>query len=813
MSIKKLKETLVRKDLQTWKEEGKQHQLGWGPKGTRAKMCLERARFLTESYKKTEGHPEVLRAAKALKHILENMTIYIRDGECVVGNFASDISSMSIQPELSTEWLEREVEGQWSYLLDEDGHKEFKEIMDYWRDKCIDAKVQALLPDELKKWITYKGSGGVVSADEYQVDRAWPQIDYEKAFRIGLAGIIKEAEERLSHIQGDLSSGGTDTAGWVEQNHFLKALILSCRAVISFANRFATLAEELAEKEEEQDKKKELLEIAGNCRQVPEHPPSSLHQAMQAWWFLFLVTHLIESTGHGSPCRFDQIMYPFYKKDKAEGKVTREKAQELVEYIFMKNEEIGQITLPSIHVTNSGSFLSLTFTIGGTDKSGKDASNEFSFIILDACMSFQSAMTDIALRYHPRINHDLVLKALDCIRTGVGYPAFFNDATIVPWLLDRGVPLDLARTYQIPACVTVGLPGKNCNSRIVNGCFVAMAKCLELALNEGKDFRSERQLGCVTPDPLIFTSVEDVMDAYLKQLNYAIDKVAKINNVAQELYRLYAPRPFTSALIDGCIEKGMDCTAWTEYPYHHMIVAGPVNVADSLAAMKKLVFEEEVISMRELIQALKDNFEGHEEMRQKLINDAPKYGNDQDDADLLLREVMHRSQEEAEKFTDLWGHPWTLDSSIAGGYYAAGRATWALPDGKKEGRVDTYADGTLSPAAGRDKKGPTAVINSMSKIDPPFSVLCNQKFMPQFLEGENKEMFASYIKSWAEMGNWHIQFNVVEKEILYSAQKEPEKHSDLVVRVAGYSAYFVDLPRELQEDIIARTPQSFSCGG
>ena len=804
-----LRYNIVRKDFQTWKEPGQKHKLRWGPPGTEVRICLERARLLTESYKITEGQPEVIRRAKALAHILENMSIYIKDGERIVGNFACTPSHLPIMPEIAVDWLEERVREEWDDLLDEAGHSEFKQIIDYWRERCIDYKVKAILPEPIKRWITYDGSGGVVSADEYQMDRAWVPLNYEKVLRLGLEGIIEQAEQRLNQLRSDVPAEGTRVGEWVEQVNFLEAVLISCHAAIKFTHRFVTLAQEKAEGEQDAVRKRGLLEIAENCERVPKYPAVTLHQALQSWWFVYLISRLIETTTHGTPCRFDQLMNPYYRKDREESRLSREEAQELVEHLWVKIEEIGQIAVRSFHVIGSGVTVYTTFTLGGVDENGQDATNDFSLIMVDASIALQTCQTNLALRYHPKISYELVLKAIDCIRTGIGYPAIFNDRVIIDWLVNRGVPFKLARNYCIPACVAIALPGKNVQNRIVNACLINLAKCFELALNEGRDIHSNKQLGYSTPDPLSFTSIEDIMDAYLKQVNFAVNKVVNIANVALEIYSRYGQLPFSSALIDGSIEKGKDITAWAEYPYHHMIIAGAVNIADSLAAIKKLVFEDRMISMDELLNALRDNFEQHEELRQKLLNQAPKFGNDDDYVDLILREVMHRTQEEVEKFTDLWGYPWTLDSSLAGAYYGIGRATWALPDGKREGRLDTLADGTISPNLGRDKKGPTAVIKSMGKVDPPFSMLANQKFMPQFLEGENKEKFASYLKTWAELGGWHIQFNVVDKETLVDAQKNPEKHPNLIVRVAGYSAYFIDLPKGIQDQLIDRTAQCF----
>lgn len=802
-----LRDTMIRKDFKVIKEPGQRHRLRWGSPEVR--ICLERARLTTESYRQTEGEPEVIRRAKALGHVLRNMTIYIRDGELIVGNFASDPSRLPINPELCVEYLEEGFIEQWQDLLNEEEHQGFREIADYWRNRCIDARVRALLPDYLQKWVTYRGCGGIVSTDEFKLDRAWPALNYEKLLSLGLDGIIKQADERLNDLKSDVPAEGSNVGSWIEQIQFLQAAIISCRAVIEFANRFAQLARKMSEAEPDPKRAAELLEIALNCEQVPQYPPSTLHQALQSFWFIYLISYLIETVRHGFGARLDKLMFPYYRKDRDGGRVTRAQAQKLVEFLLVKIEECGQIALPSFHVVMSGSTLHQEITIGGVDESGQDASNAFSLIILDAVEAMMTCQTSVALRYHADIAPELISKAVDVIKSGLGYPEIVNDSQYIGYLVSHGVPLEIARSYCIGACVAIAIPGKNTSNRIANMALISLPRCLELALNQGKDPETGEQFGYPTRDASTFRSVDDVMEAYLHQVNFALDKVAKINNVAFETYARYGQLPFASCFLDGCIEKGRDCTSWCEYPYHHVLASGTVNVADSLAALKKFVFEDKSISMNELLDVLKKNFEGHEALRQRLLNKAPKFGNDDDYVDLIMKEVVNRTQEEAQKFKDIWGYPLTLDASIAGGYYGAGRATGALPDGKREGRIDAYADGTISPAAGRDKWGPTAVINSMGKVRPTWTMIANQRFMPQLLEGDNKEKFMAYLKTWSDLENWHIQFNVVDKDTLLAAQKEPEKYANLVVRVAGYSAYFVDLPIGLQTDIIARTCQSF----
>jgi formate C-acetyltransferase len=577
-------------------------------------------------------------------------------------------------------------------------------------------------------------------------------------------------------------------------------VIISCNGAIHFGHRYADLAREMAKAEKDSQRKKELEEIADICDWVPGNPARTLRDAMQSLWFVYLIHGMIELQRQGCGIRLDYLMYPFYRKDKEEGRITREEAQELTEFLMLKIEELGQII--KTEVGGAGANMFKTITIGGINPETEDASNEFSLIVLDAAKEMKTIDVDIAIRYHPKIDQNLILNAIDVIRSGLGYPKFFNDNAMIPVLVERGWALKDARSYTISGCVGRNLPGKAMNVGRVNIGIVNMAKCLELALNQGIDPMTDKELGCKTPDPLTFTCIEDVMDAYCKQVQFVTEKIIKVDNIAQNFYVQYMPRPFTSALIDGCIENAADCAQNVYDPFTNMLCCGNTNVADSLAAIKKLVFEDKFISMAELLDTLKHNWEGREDLRQKFLN-APKFGNDDDYVDMIMREVTHKSEEEVEKTLDYYGWPSMFDGSIAGGYYPWGRRTGATADGRKA--KESLSDGVMSPMAGRDNNGPTAIIKSTSKISPTWSYLSNQKFMPMYLEGDNKKVFADYLRTWSNLGNWHVQFNVVNKETLVKAQEHPEKYQNLIVRVAGYSAYFVDLSKGIQDDIIARS--------
>ena len=762
-------------------------------------LSFERSRLLTQSYKQSEGEPEVIRRAKAIAYILDNMTLYIKPGQKLVGNPSANPWSMELFPELAVKWVNDEMHAGLEDRIDEQGKKDWEEISEYWQGKCLDDRVNSYLPDSLKEYVDFNG---VCHANHWRMALSAQAPNYKKVLNVGLKKIVAEAEKRLQELKSDLEIKPDE---YIRKSNFLEAVIISCEGLIRYARRFSEKAMEMASSEVDAVRKKELEEIAYICKWVPENPPRTLYEAMQCFWFVFVVNKFIELRGQGIGVRIDQLMYPYYKSDIEQGKTTRDNAQELIEMLFIEVEEAG---LPSPRDTGQGGVSWFpTFTIGGVTPEGDDATNEISFIILDAAMNMMTSQTNLALRYHSKISNELILKAIDVVRSGLGYPAFFNDNTYIQFALQRGFSLEEARDYAIRACVNWLIPGKNCRQYPASDAVINLAKCLELALNQGFDEITKRQLGCPTPAPKEFKSHEDVMNAYLEQVRFIVDKITRICNLAHELRSLYLPCPFTSSLLDGCIERGEDYHSWAESSYALLLPAGSTNVADSLAAIKKFVFEEKKLSMEDLLEALRDDFNGNEELRQSLINEVPKFGNDDDYVDLIAREVHHRTQDVVEQFNNVYGYSWTLDGSLAGGYYPWGRRVRASAEGRKN--KESLADAVLSPMAGRDRSGPTAVLKSMSKVSGRWHELANQRFLPQYLEGDDKEKFAAYLKTWFDLGNSHIQFNVADEETLVEAQKHPEDYMDLVVRVAGYSAYFVDLSRGLQDDIIARTAQRY----
>jgi len=777
-------------------------KLGYG----QCKISLERAKLISESDKATEGEPMAIRRAKSLSHLLENMTIYIDEGELIVGNYAPTPYHLTTHVEVSFKWLGKAMNNGYNDMVTDEDRKEYDELAKYWDGKTIADRTLKVLPKSLLDYTSYNGVGWA-SAFDYSRPNDVPDI--EKVLKNGFKGIGDQIKAILAEIEADES---LDPKEYIEQRDNLEAMLIAINGAVNFAKRYSALAREMAATEKNEKRKAELEKIAEACEWVPANPARTLHEAIQCYYFCVLIAKQIESTeGCGLGHRLDIYMNPFHQRDKIEKRITKEEAQELVECLFIKLCEFQFLYTPSkLQATGGGKGETKYITICGVTPEGSDATNEFSFIILDAAEALHIPEPSIALRYHPRIDLHIISRAIDVVRTGIGYPAFYNDSAYTTLLLSQGWPIDKARDYGIATCVHGCVCGEIYHSTNPHMGAINLSKCLELALYQGQDQDkfTGKQLGLKTPDLRNATRIEEVTDAYLKQVGYVAGKIARIENIRQTFIAKYKPRPFTSVLLNGCIETGTDCGSRSAKQGEMILLfTGSTNVVNSLAAIKKFVFDEKVISMEDLIEACRTNFEGKEELRQMLIEKAPKFGNDDDYVDDLARKVHVGSNAELGKIKDRFGHPCYLDGGISGGYFAASTLCGALPDGKKDG--EPTADASCSPSAGTDKSGPTAVLNSVSKIPYTYKYLFNQKFLPRFLEGANKEIFAQYLKAWCDLGIGHIQFNVIDRDTLIDAQSHPEKYRNLVIRVAGYSAYFVDLPKALQDDIIRRTEQGF----
>jgi formate C-acetyltransferase len=759
-------------------------------------LDIQRSKLLTESYRETEGEPMVMRRARGLEKILAHMDIYIQDWERIVGNNVSTPEGLYFGIDMNWRSVKRVVSGEeGSSLLDDAGRVELVELVEYWRGKSMSDIQQRLFAGEVLKYWRYEGTFLWTHWSELGIP------NYEKVFDKGLSGIIAEAEERLREIDKSVPPD------YIEQKEFLEAVIVSLQAVIAFAQRYADLARELADKADTPDDKKRLIEIAEVCSWVPENPPRTLLEALQSFFFIHIVRYIEYST-LGIGVRFDKVFGPYYDSDIREGRITREEALELFQLLWIKFNELGLVYSPTLTAIYGGVASLQAVTLGGVDDEGKDVTNEVTRLVLETGLSMRTLEPSIALRYHDGTPDELLKKAADVVKTGIGYPSFFNDKAILPTLDGWKVPKRDALDYAVTGCVYLELPGKNIARRAYGG--IVLPKCLWWALHRGVNPETGEQWGAPTPDPRTFRSVDDLKHAYLEQVRFFFDKLNKIENTCRNLYEKYLPRPFYSALLDGCVERGQDTRKWS-YPssvHDICIIIGATNVADALTAVKKVIFEDKKITMDALITALDKNWEGHEDIRQLMVT-APKYGNDDDYADEMAVQVHHETAAVMAEFTDRFGNPCRGDGSGVSATYGVAINTPATPDGRRDG--DPFADATLSPIQGMDKNGPTAVLKSAAKIDTTktYNHLLNQKFLPRDLEGEMKDIFVGYLRTWGDLGISHIQFNVVDEKTLREAQKNPGEYQNLIVRVAGYSAYFVDLSRGLQDSIIARTEQSF----
>jgi formate C-acetyltransferase len=760
-------------------------------------VCVESAYWWTESYKETESEPPIIRMAKALAKVLKEMTIHIGDGELIVGRVTTKVRGGFLSPEMGASWLLEEMDTlstrEWDRFapLTEEEKAKIREFIPYWKGKTLGEKWQAMIPESalrLCNKIATLGAGDGGSGHQAP--------DFGIVLNKGLNGVRKRVDEELEKL--DLAEIKD-----FEKYQFLRAVKITLEAVVSFAGRYAELARSLAEKEADVQRKAELEMIAETCDWVPAGPARSFYEALQSVWLTYIAL-LVEGRNIAFG-RTDQYLYPFYKKDIAEGRLTREEARELMALFYIKIN--GLVTVMGGATVKQGGGFPFwpNITLGGLNRNGEDAVNELSYLSLDAEQDVGLPAEEIIIRIHKNTPDAFLLKALETAKLLRGKLKFVGDETTIQQMLSDGKTVELARDYIITGCQTptVGgyshdIPGGNFNLPLM----------LELALNNGVSRLTGEQMGPQTGDPRKFKSYDEVWNAYKKQVETLLPVLLLFQNVNKQVTAEFAPLPFRSALFHGCIEKGIDVTNGGTAPYLTRAVAlgGIPNVGDALAAIKKAVFEDKKITMARLIDALDKNFEGEEEILHILKN-CPKFGNDDDYVDEIVNDVLVQSRNEATKYKATHG----VITNIAAGFMAAnivaGSMVGASPDGRKAG--EPLSDAGISPYQGRNVSGPIATMRSATKLDlvkVTNGAALNMKFNPDALKDESKmRKFATLIRTYFETGGGLVQFNIVGTDTLRDAQKYPEKYRDLLVRVATYSARFVELHPDVQNDIIART--------
>ena len=808
-----------------------------------------RAKLITESYKATEGQPTITRRAEAFAHILRNIPIIIRDNELIVGSSTIAPRGCQTFPEFSYQWLEDELDTVETrsadpFYIAEETKQELREVHKYWKGKTSSELATSYMAPEAIRAIEhniftpgnyfYNGVGHVT-------------VKYEEVLAIGYKGIIDKAQAELDRCQvGD--------GNYVKKSHFLKAVILSCQAVIEYAERYAELASQMAAECTDPVRKQELLQISQNCSRVPANGATSFYEACQSFWFVQQLLQ-VESSGHSiSPGRFDQYMYPYYEKDLKEGSLTREYAQELIDCIWVKLNDLNKCRDAASAEGFAGYSLFQNLIVGGQTVQGRDATNDLSFMCITASEHVFLPMPSLSIRVWHGSSKALLMRAAELTRTGIGLPAYYNDEVIIPALVHRGATMDEARNYNIIGCVEPQVPGKTDGWH--DAAFFNMCRPLEMVFSNGYD--NGEIASIQTGNVESFQSFDEFMEAYRKQMLYNIELMVNADNAIDYAHAKLAPLPFESCLVDDCIKRGMSAQeGGAIYNFTGPQGFGIANVADSLYTIKKLVFEEKRITMGELKKALEMNYgkgldattagdiamqvarglkdagqevgpdviantirqvlemELPEDVRKRyeeiheMILELPKYGNDIDEVDELAREAAYFYTRPLETFKNPRGGMYQAGLYPVSANVPLGAQTGATPDGRLA--HTPVADG-VGPTSGFDISGPTASCNSVAKLDHAIAsngTLFNMKMHPTAMAGEKGlESFISLIRGYFDQQGMHMQFNVVDRATLLDAQAHPEKYSGLIVRVAGYSALFTTLSKSLQDDIIKRTEQA-----
>ncbi len=808
----------------------------------------DRAVLLTESYKQTEGMPIITRRAAAFAHILKGIPVVIRPDELIVGSATKAPRGCQTFPEFSYEWLEAELDTVANrsadpFYISEDTKKALREVFPYWKGRTTSELATSYMDETTLTMMEhniftpgnyfYNGVGHVC-------------VHYDRVLAIGYRGIIEQVEQEMDKLT--IADGD-----YVQRHTFLQAVLDSCEAVIAYAHRYAALAKEQAATCTDVKRRAELERIAANCERVPEFGARNFYEACQSFWFVQMLLQ-IESSGHSiSPGRFDQYMYPYYRADIDNGTLTPEFAQELMDCIWVKLNDLNKVRDEASAKGFAGYSLFQNLIAGGQDEHGVDATNELSYMCIQASMHVHLPAPSLSVRIWNGTPLEFMMKAAELTRTGIGLPAYYNDEVIIPALVNRGVSLKDARGYCIIGCVEPQAPGKTDGWH--DAAFFNMCRPLELVFSNGMD--KGVQIGPKTGDVTAMTTFDEFYDAYKAQMNYALDRLVNADNAIDVAHAERCPLPFLSAMVDDCIARGKSVQeGGAVYNFTGPQGFGIANMADSLYAVKTLVFDEKKVTMAELKDALEHNF-GHamsdeeagqitasiaQELMQNgiemnearvadilhkvrnhgvdetkraqyqalrdMIDEVPKFGNDIEEVDRFARDVAYTYTRPLESYKNPRGGMYQAGLYPVSANVPLGAQTGATPDGRLA--YTPVADG-VSPSAGKDVNGPTASANSVSKLDHFIAsngTLLNMKFHPSALKGDSGlYSFCSLIRGYFDQKGSHMQFNVVSRETLRDAQAHPEKYKSLVVRVAGYSALFTTLSRSLQDDIINRTEQ------
>lgn len=832
----------------------------------------DRAELLTASYKETEGYPIIIRRAKALEKILKEIPIAIRNNELIAGSLTVGIHGCQIYPEYSFDWIEKEFKTMATRMADpfvipEETAERLHEAFLYWPGKTT----SELATSYMSKPCLEAQTNGVFTVGNYYFNGVGHVcVNYDKLIRQGASGIIKEVEEAKKKLSVGIPED-------IKKRDFYDAVIITYKAVIAYANRYADLCDQLSAREADTSRKEELIMMAVNCRRVPEYPATNWWEALQAFWFVQLIMQ-IESNGHSiSPGRFDQYMYPHLVSDK---EISKEFAQELLDNVWIKFNDLNKTRDAVSDQAFAGYAVFQNIQCGGIDENGVDATNPLSYMMIEAAAHVAMAAPSFSIRYSNKTPDEFLYRACELVRLGLGYPAMYNDEVIIPAMMNRGIPLKDARTYCIIGCVEPQVPHKTEGWH--DAAFFNIAKVLDITLHNGRS--GKIQLGPQTGEMKDFKNLDELMNAYRAQMAYFVELLVEADNAVDYAHAERAPLPFESALVEDCIGRGKSVQeGGAIYNFTGPQAFGVADNGDSFAAIQKHVFENKEVTMSELQEAIEHNFGYPDEtgkmsswfnlsgtnnedsvvcnIDEKKIYEAVKqilsakgniditelqqnlrkngaftservssvsanaaryqeikrimenttwFGNDDDIVDMITREAGQIYAREVQKYKNPRGGQFQAGCYPVSANVLFGKDVAPLPDGRLAWMP--LADG-VSPRAGCDTNGPTAAVMSVAKLEhETFSngTLYNQKFSPGALAGdEGLKRFAALCRAYFDNKGMHVQFNVIDKKTLVAAQKNPEQHKDLVVRVAGYSAQFVSLAKEVQDNIIDRTEFEF----
>jgi len=756
-------------------------------------LSLEQAKIITRIYQQNEDLPVILNRAKALAQSLIEMPIAIDPEELIVGNRTPDVRAGVVFPEAGINWLKNELDTLQDRTQDPFNVKPadkayFKDIIEpFWCGKTLEDDIYSSYGEE----ITAIEKVVKINQKDHAQGHICPKV--EDWLRLGPAGIMRLADEKVPSSS-------------VEKIDFYKNVSITQRAACNFIKRYATLASEMAENQKEAGLNKSLIDISHVCLNLSEKPPQSFREALQSVWFLFVILHMESNASSFSPGRMDQYLYPYYKQDIESGRIDEAKALELLDALFIKFNQI--VYMRNAHSTKyfAGFPIGFNITIGGQTKNGDDATNELSYLILKTQDHIRLPQPNLTARLHKQSPDEFVSECSRVIGLGNGMPQIVNDENIIPSLKSLGLALEDCQDYALVGCVELSTQGNYLGWS--DAAMFNLVKVLELTLNDGICMITGKQIGLKTGTLDSYPDYSSFDSAFKKQINFFIDKMIPACEAVEKCHQTHLPSPFLSGVVDDCISIGTDVTAGgARHNLSGIQAIQGANVADSLAVLKKLVFEEKVIRKRVFLDALRNNFKDSETLRQLCINRVPKYGNDIAWVDQLGADCITYFADRIKNFKNYRGGKYHMGLYTVSAHVPMGQNVGATPDGRFS--QTPLADGGMSPMYGRDKLGPTAVLNSVSRIPSHLATngtLLNMKFLPSFFNNDSdREKFTSLLKAFVALPINHIQFNVVTAQELINAKADHESYRGLTIRVAGYTAYFTELAPDLQDEIIKRT--------